>query len=246
MAKKVEATREIHRNLLASSRDSSAFWKLVHTFTKKCTDSSNLDALEVFSHFKKLNANLSMEGPTICAARVVSIPELDGDILSADVCTAIKQLKASKSPGMDGLPPSLFKNCQGKLITLITSLFNKVMSTGEYPECWSNGLICSIHKSGPKSVLDNYRGITLLNVMGKLFTTILNQRLTSWAYDMGHLPECQFGFRTDRRTTDCLFILNTLIEKSLSEKNSFSLVLWTFVRHLTRWIIICYGTNSVI
>ena len=54
--------------------------------------------------------------------------------------------------------------------------------------------------------------------MGKLFTTILNQRLTSWAYDMGHLPECQFGFRTDRRTTDCLFILNTLIEKSLSEK----------------------------
>ena len=178
-AKKVEATREIHRNLLASSRDSSAFWKLVHTYTKKCTDSSNLDALEVFSHFKKLNTKLSMEGPTICAARVVSIPELDGDILSVDVCTAIKQLKASKSPGMDGLPPSLFKNCQGKLITLITSLFNKVMSTGEYPECWSNGLICSIHKSGPKSVLDNYRGITLLNIVGKLFTTILNQRLTS-------------------------------------------------------------------
>ena len=110
---------------------------------------------------------------------------------SIDVCTAIKQLKASKLPGMDGLHRSLFKSCQGKLISLITSLFNKVMNTGEYPECWGKRLICPIHKSGPKSVLDNYilqHNITKCYVKSSL-TTILNQRLISWAYDMGHLPE---------------------------------------------------------
>ena len=108
-------------------------------------------------YFQKLNANETMKGPTICAAKVVSIPELDGDILAEDVCTAIKQLKASKSPGMDGLPPSLFKGCQGKLISIISSLFNKVINTGEYLECWSNGLICPIHKSCPRSQQDIHR-----------------------------------------------------------------------------------------
>ena len=57
-----------------------------------------------------------------------------------------------------------------------------------------------------------YRGITLLNSMGKIFATIIRTRLTEWAEDRGLFPEAQFGFRENRRATDCVFVLNALIE----------------------------------
>jgi hypothetical protein len=54
----------------------------------------------------------------------------------------------------------------------------------------------------------------LLNTVGKIFTAILNTRLSEWAETYGILLEEQYGFRPNRRTTDCIFILNTLIEKT--------------------------------
>ena len=70
-------------------------------------------------------------------------------------------------------------------------------------------IICPIHKTGPKDDPNNYQGITLLNVIGKLITAIL---LTQWAIANQLLPEIEFGFRKNRRATDCVFIVNTLID----------------------------------
>ena len=66
------------------------------------------------------------------------------------------------------------------------------------------------------------RGITLLNCMGKIFNAVLKNRLTEWAERTEILPESQFGFRKNRRTTDCIFILNALIEQAkISKINLF-------------------------
>lgn len=81
----------------------------------------------------------------------------------------------------------------------------------------SRGLICPIYTTGDRTIPGNYRGITLLNVMGKLFTSVLENRLMMWAEEIKCLSEGQFGFRPGRRTTDHLFILSTLIEKTKHE-----------------------------
>ena len=52
----------------------------------------------------------------------------------------------------------------------------------------------------------------MLSCVGKLFTRILNARLTRWAEEKDKLNETQFGFRKGKGTNDCLFILNGLIE----------------------------------
>ena len=75
-----------------------------------------------------------------------------------------------------------------------------------------------IHKGGTKDDPSNYRGITLLNTVGKIFTSIVNSRLTEWAEKQLLIPESQFGFRKNRNTTDCIFIMNTLIEISIAHK----------------------------
>ena len=79
-------------------------------------------------------------------------------------------------------------------------------------------MIVPIHKGGTKDDPSNYRGITLLNTVGKIFTSIVNSRLTEWAEKQLLIPESQFGFRKNRRTTDCIFIMNTLIETSRAHK----------------------------
>ena len=81
-----------------------------------------------------------------------------------------------------------------------------------FSEAWSLGSIKPIYKKGDKSHPSNYRSITLLNVMGKVFSSILQDRISEWAEANGILNESQFGFRENRRTTDAIFILNTITQ----------------------------------
>ena len=81
----------------------------------------------------------------------------------------------------------------------------------------SRGLICPIYKAGSRTDPSNYRGISLLNCIGKIFTAILNNTLSEWVEGNNLLPEEQFGFRKNRRAVDCVYILNTVIEKARAE-----------------------------
>ncbi len=62
----------------------------------------------------------------------------------------------------------------------------------------------------------NYRGITLLSTLGKLFTRILNDRLNEWAENYFVYIEAQAGFRKGMSTVDNIFVLNSLISHSLN------------------------------
>ena len=67
---------------------------------------------------------------------------------------------------------------------------------------------CSFTQKGSINTKENYRGITLLSVVGKLFTRVLNNRLNKWAESY---VDAQYGFRKGRSTVDCTFILHQLI-----------------------------------
>ena len=74
------------------------------------------------------------------------------------------------------------------------------------------GVVVPIYKKGDRRVCSNYRGITLLSQPGKLFAKILELRLRSIIE--GQLLEEQCGFRSGRGTTDQLFTLATILERS--------------------------------
>ena len=59
--------------------------------------------------------------------------------------------------------------------------FNIVLQSGHMPHEWVIGIIKPIYKNkGEMNYPDNYRGITLLSCFGKWFTSILNDRLTTY------------------------------------------------------------------
>ena len=100
----------------------------------------------------------------------------------------------------------------------LTSLFNHILNTGNFPSNWSKGLIVPVYKKGDASDTNNYRGITLISCFVKLFTNIINDRLQNWAIYYDVLTDAQFGFKPNFSTTDAMFALKALIDKKLNNK----------------------------
>ena len=109
--------------------------------------------------------------------KIKPIDSLNQKITLEEVKTVIKALKNNKSPGLDNITNEMIKCSNDIMVEHLVNLFNKIMEFGYYPKYWNHGLICSLYKSGKKDDPNNYTGITLSNCLGKLFTTILYNRL---------------------------------------------------------------------
>ena len=107
------------------------------------------------------------------------------------------------------------KNGTNSLIEYLHNLFNKIFKLGYFPEHWAEGHIIPIFKKGDKNEVSNYRGITLLSTIGKLFTRIFNNRLNDWSEEYSIYVEAQSGFRRGMGTSD-IFVLNNLITHCLN------------------------------
>jgi hypothetical protein len=71
---------------------------------------------------------------------------------------------------------------------------------------------------GDKRDPADYRGISLLSTLSKVYTGVLVRRLNDWIEKRGTISECQMGLRKGRRTVDNIFILRTTVDKYLSQK----------------------------
>ena len=85
-----------------------------------------------------------------------------------------------------------------------------------YPKSWSEGVITPIHKKGDLDDVNNYRGITLINIMSKIYSHILHNRLIKWAEEYEKNNDCQFGLKPHKSTVDCIFLFHSIISKTLS------------------------------
>lgn len=91
---------------------------------------------------------------------------------------------------------------------------------GLMPESWSEIVIVPIFKKGNPNLPSNYRPISLLNTVTKLFTTILTTRLDTWCSKQEIISEFQAGFKRGTGCVEQVFVLNTLIQNQLRHKNS--------------------------
>jgi hypothetical protein len=98
-------------------------------------------------------------------------------------------------------------------------LFNLVLLTGVVPRAWTDGVIKPIlKKKGSPDDPNNYRGITILSCLGKLFTTILNNRLNDYIEQFNVIGNEQAGFRNGCSTLDHMFTLYGIIDILLYKK----------------------------
>ena len=97
------------------------------------------------------------------------------------------------------------------MIQLIYELIKDVWRQEVMPKEWTMTIICLIHKKGDKTNCQNYRGISLLSVIYKVFAKILAKRLSPYTQQI--IGDYQCGFRRDRSTMDQIFALISIVGK---------------------------------
>ena len=120
---------------------------------------------------------------------------------------AIGMLQIRKAAGIDEITAEAIKKGGAELRLALLKLIRKAWNKEQIPEDWARGVISPIFKDGDPRETLNYRGITLLSIVGKVFSQILNNRLINWCESNTKLAEEQAGFRPMRGCPDQLFAL---------------------------------------
>ena len=152
--------------------------------------------------------------------------ELDSPITEHEILYVLSNAKRNKSPGIDGLLYEFFVECKDIMIPILCILFNVILDSGIFPENWCNGTIIPVFKKGVKNDVNNYRGITLMSHLSKLFTTILNNRLLNVSSTYNIISDAQFGFKPGFSTVGAIFALQSLITITLGSKKR---LYWAFI-----------------
>lgn len=210
------------RSVLVSARNNpTKFWKHIKMSRDQKTQlNAEILSNDWFDYFGKLfsfNADqdfeFDLDTPTAANAQSLNDP-----FTEQEVTTAIHKLKVGKTPGPDGLAVEFFKNTCNESTNLLTQIFNAIFDTGIFPKIWGQSIICPIHKQGSRDDPNNYRAISLINAMSKIFASAMNTRLTKWANDYDIIDESQAGFRQGYSTIDNIFILQAMVQKYLSKQ----------------------------
>ncbi len=168
---------------LLSDRDDSRVWKAVNwkgEFTNENSDKACPNSDEFKAHFEAiLNADVNNHDITDITTDV-TIPLLDEQISAVEVQEQIQRMHPDKAYGPDGLPPGVFSLLPARWVLTIVTLFNSLFVSGTYPSSWFKAKVFTIFKKGDRLNPNNYRGISVLNSMAKLYDMVLCERLNCW------------------------------------------------------------------
>ena len=130
----------------------------------------------------------------------------------------LKKMKKGKASGLDGVSNDILVCCAESIIPTVTILFNRLIKCQHFPNQWSISVMVPIHKGGELDDPNNYRGISLNSCLSKLFTLLLNTRITQLCEENNIIHENQIGFRKGYRTSDHVLTLKTLVDQAFQKK----------------------------
>ena len=218
LAKKRRHRTNIFKNLQdkRGDRNIKDFWKIFRKLSPKSNSNPTQPSIANFSkYFEKLsNTDRTQDFPKPSEAN----GPLDYEITEKELEDAGKKLKTGKSTGMDNISNEAISVLIETHPKLALKLFNKILESGEIIPEWLIGLIVPIYKDGARLDPGNYRGITLMSCLGKLFLSILNSRLLKFVLEKNILSINQLGFVPENRTSDAHVIINHMVNKTCHKK----------------------------
>lgn len=130
-----------------------------------------------------------------------------------DIGQKIRVLDATKKSGPDGVPPILLKNCCSSLMGPLCILFQKSLDNGLFPSKWKYSNLVPVLKSGDKSDIKNYRGISILSAIPKLLESIITDEIFN-TFKHYIIAE-QHGFYKGRSTATNLGVYQDFLVSSV-------------------------------
>ena len=101
------------------------------------------------------------------------------------------------------------------VVEWMAEVFNMVWREGVAPGDWKNAVIVPVYKKGSRLDCTNYRGISLMSIVGKVFARVLNERVKVMTADK--VMDEQGGFRSGRGCSDQIFAVKQIVEKTIEK-----------------------------
>ena len=146
------------------------------------------------------------------------ILELDSPPSEEELSQALSKLKKRKAGGKSGILPELILCGGAELWSRILKLIQQVWEEGRVVGEWQDAVVVPVPKKGDLRHCNNWRGISLLDVVGKIMARIMKERLEVIAGKV--LPESQCGFRKEPGCVDMIFVARQLVEKAREHNHS--------------------------
>ena len=159
---------------LKNELNQKEFWKMLNKLASNKTKTDVGTSGDFLTHFKSM---LTTDADQTNVPVDNNIGPLDDRISKEELKQASVILKPGKATWKDNISNEMITCLITSHPELVLKLFNSVMQSNEIVPDWTLGIIVPIHKKGSKNDPSNYRGITLMSCLGKLFLSILNNRL---------------------------------------------------------------------
>ena len=170
---------------LLQDPDDTRVWKAINwkgqlTFNNLYDETPSDIEFKSFYDTHITNQGQESQSDMLNDINAINVPILDSQIVPSEVIEQINIMKSDKSCGLDGIPPGVYKLLTPEWIILITALFNLIFTSSCYPISWSKAKLFMLFKRGNRKDPNNYRGISVINSIAKLFDMILCGRLETW------------------------------------------------------------------
>lgn len=216
-----------HNSLIQSEGNSRRTWKTInHLMSRrqnnqlvkevKVNDISICNSNEISNtfneHFSTIGPRLAREIPSTSdevSTYLNNFPENFNKFsfrptTSSIVFTHLNRLSKTKSTGLDNISAKLIRECADIISGPLCDLFNKSLMSGIFPDDWKCARVIPLFKQGESLDLNNYRPISVISVVAKVFERIVYDQLYNFLSNEGIISKQQSGFRSLHSTVSAL------------------------------------------
>lgn len=179
-----------------------------------------LDPNDLLNHWKEYTQQLFREDSQRTFANA-NPGERSPKILKSEVQNVIKHGKQGKATGPDDIYVESIKLLDDENIGVLVQLFNDIYESGQIPHDWLGSIFVPIPKKPNANRCDQFRMISLMSQVLKLFTKIIHRRIYNRCEK--EISPTQFGFRQGFGTREALYSLNVLLQKCRDQQKDVCL-----------------------
>lgn len=147
-----------------------------------------------------------------------------------EIVKIIQLLNSTKSTGYDDIQTHILKRSKLQIAPVLSYLINMSLESGCFPEPLKVTLIKPLHKKGCKTTLGNYRPISLIPVLSKIFEKVMLKRLTEFLDRHNIIKPEQYGFRKGKSTCSAAFCLINNIMNFMDKSKSVTAVFFDMTK----------------
>ena len=187
--------------------------------------SSPIDVFNLLNHhFSHVAEELAsnIPPPSIDPISLIGVPTCQSIMISPCSVSEVMKIVSSfplKHGSLSDIPIFVYKQLSSSIAPLIADIFDQSVSCGKFPNVLKLARIVPLHKKESKLNANNYRPISTLSIMSKIFEKIMCSRIQSFLIDKNIISSQQFGFRAGYSTTDAILEFFDFIYRSLDDMN---------------------------